>query len=59
MTLHPADQERAKALFLDALYAHYGITTGLYTGLWQRYCIDLAEAARNAYAKGNTILVVP
>jgi hypothetical protein len=54
MTLHPADQETAKALFLDQLMQHYGITTGTYTGLWQRYQQDLAAQARDAWAAGHT-----
>ena len=54
MTMHPADQEAAKALFLDQLMQHYGITTGCYSGLWQRYQQDLATQARDTWAQGIT-----
>ena len=58
MTMHPADQETSKAAFLDHLMAAYGITTGTYTGLWQRYCQDLATQARDTWASGGSIALI-
>jgi hypothetical protein len=59
MTLHPADQETAKAAFLDHLREHYADTTGTYTGLWQRFQHDLAVATRDAWAKGEIFELFP
>jgi hypothetical protein len=58
MTMHPADQETAKAAFLDHLREAYGITTGTYTGLWQRYQQDLATQARETWASGGSIALI-
>jgi hypothetical protein len=58
MTMHPADQETAKAAFLDHLREAYGITTGTYTGLWQRYQQDLATKARDCWANGGSVALI-
>ena len=58
MTMHPADQELAKAAFLDHLMAHYGITNGLYSGLWQRFQSDLATQARDYWAHGGAFAFI-
>lgn len=34
--------EQKKAEFLDVLYDYSGRTNGLYTGLWQEFCIKEA-----------------
>lgn len=41
------DEEESKAQFLDALYEFYAPGNGCYTGLFQRFQIDLAEFARH------------
>ena len=58
MEMHPADQELSKAQFLDFLRDHYGITTGLYSGLWQRFQSDLASQARDYWAHGGAIAFI-
>lgn len=39
--------EQGKADFLDKLYEFYAPGTGCYTGLFQRFQVDLAEYARH------------
>lgn len=39
------DQQRAD--MLDALYAASGRTNGLYTGLWEHFCRDIAANFRD------------
>ena len=39
------DQQRAD--MMDALYARSGRTNGLYTGLWDEFCRDLAANFRD------------
>jgi len=39
------DQQRAD--MMDALYARSGRTNGLYTGLWEEFCRDLAANFRD------------
>jgi hypothetical protein len=58
MTMHPADQETAKAAFLDHLLHAYGITSGCYSGLWQRYQQDLATQARDTWASGGSVALI-
>lgn len=41
------DDEQSKAEFLDKLYEFYGVSNGLYTGLFQRFQRDLTEFARH------------
>lgn len=35
-------KEHQKAVFLDVLYNHYQRTNGLYTGLWEEFCLKEA-----------------
>jgi hypothetical protein len=37
------EAEQRRADFIDFLYWLYDRKDGLYTGLWQRFCQDLAE----------------
>ena len=37
-----AKRENQKALFMERLYQHSGRTNGLFTGLWQEFCINEA-----------------
>jgi hypothetical protein len=42
-------EEQTRADFLDYLYKDlYKIKTGLYTGLWQRFCVDISYFMRDA-----------
>lgn len=42
--------EQEKAEFLDVLYDYAGRTNGLYTGLWQEFCIgEAGPMVRNMY----------
>lgn len=41
------DEEQNKADFLDALYEFYGVSNGLYSGLYQRFQSDISEFARH------------
>jgi hypothetical protein len=42
-------EEQARADFLEYLYRDlYKIKTGLYTGLWQRFCVDAGFLLRDA-----------
>ena len=37
-----AEQENRKALFIDFLYQRSGRTNGLFTGLWENFCMTEA-----------------
>jgi hypothetical protein len=42
-------EEQNRADFLEYLYKDlYKIETGLYTGLWQRFCVDVGFFMRDA-----------
>lgn len=41
------DQQRAD--MMEALYASSGRTNGLYTGLWEEFCRDIAANFRNTH----------
>jgi hypothetical protein len=42
-------EEQTRADFLEYLYKDlYNIKTGLYTGLWQRFCVDVGYFMRDA-----------
>ena len=41
------DAEQRRADFLDYLYNLYERNNGLYSGLWQEFCQDLADVVRN------------
>jgi hypothetical protein len=43
------DAEQRRADFLDYLYNLYERNNGLYSGLWQQFCQDLAESARDSF----------
>ena len=40
------DQRRADVM--EALYVRSGRTNGLYTGLWQEYCLELGAKLRDS-----------
>lgn len=42
------DAEQRRADFIDYLYKLYERKSGLYSGLWQQFCQDLAESARDS-----------
>ncbi len=45
MKEHQLDQQRAD--MMDALYERSGRTNGLYTGLWEEFCRDIAANFRD------------
>jgi len=45
MNAHQLDQQRAD--MMDALYERSGRTNGLYTGLWEEFCRDMAANFRD------------
>lgn len=45
MKSHQLDQQRAD--MMDALYRASGRTNGLYTGLWEEFCRDIAANFRD------------
>ncbi len=45
MKPHQLDQQRAD--MMDALYEHSGRANGLYTGLWEEFCRDMAANFRD------------
>lgn len=49
-------EEQNRADFMDFLYALYERKNGLYTGLWQQFCQDLAVYLRNS-VKTDLMLV--
>lgn len=49
-------EEQNRADFLDFLYSLYGRENGLYTGLWQQFCADLAHAAKDSLNSDQTFI---
>jgi len=49
-------EEQNRADFLDFLYDLYERKNGLYTGLWQQFCNDMAVFLRNS-VKTDLMLV--
>ncbi len=44
-----AEQENRKALFTEFLYQRSGRTNGLFTGLWDQWCRESGEQAREEH----------
>ena len=50
------NDEQRRADFIDWLYWLYGRNNGLYTGLWQQFCTDLAELVRDNLNEDQSFL---
>jgi hypothetical protein len=49
-------EEQNRADFLDFLYWVYERDTGLYTGLWQQFCEDIAVATQQCFNTDQTFI---
>lgn len=49
-------EEQNRADFIDFLYWLYGRTDGLYTGLWQQFCTDIADVTRECLNSDQTFI---
>jgi len=49
-------EEQNRADFLDFLYWLYGRDNGLYTGLWQQFCQDIAVVTQQCFNTDQTFI---
>jgi hypothetical protein len=45
--MNPVQLDQQRADMMDALYERSGRTNGLYTGLWEEFCRDIAANFRD------------
>jgi hypothetical protein len=50
--------ESGKAAFMDLLYQRSGRKNGVYTGLWESFCLEAGEVTRSNFTQAQYITCI-